>query len=210
MMSSARNSSTVAPTFLDIYRKLTTAKEGIGQLSIHAENMRRSAEMDFLDTPEGSALRSEMISVVEYTAAMFKKCISEMSEIELLKEKYVPCFEENQTLCLSLCQKIKSGNYTEVQKAFTEYKPSSIPQLRSNKTETSEYYRALRGEKLNPGVKELAKKYLSATPDEIKSIYIRSCKYSLIISIYSFNYISTRNITCFFFSKLNHIIYASH
>lgn len=174
MMSSARNSSTVAPSFLNIYNKLMTAKEGIGQLSLHAEEMRRSAEKDFFDTPEGKVIRIEMISFVDYTAAMFEKCISEMSEIDILKDVYVPCFDENRNLCITLSQAIKKGSYTDAQQAFADYKPSRIPNLNGNKSEISEYYKDLRGQKLNPDVKDLSKKYLSATPEEIKNIYLRS------------------------------------
>lgn len=174
MISSARRGSAVAVSLLAIYRKLMTSPLGIGQLKAHTERMRHSAEMDFLDTPEGTVIREEMISTLSYVEAMLQKCCVEMSDIDLLQEKYVPCFEENRTACISLREAIRNCNYVEAQKAFESFKPTSIPPLRNNKTEISEYYKNLRGKKLNPAVKELAKKYLSSTPDKIRDFYLRS------------------------------------
>lgn len=172
MISSARNSSAIVPMLLEIYKKLITAPEGIGQLRKHSERMRRSADLDFFDTLEGSALRDEIVSVLNYTAATFKKCCDEMRDYPTLAEKYIPCFAENETMCISLSVAVASGSYEQARAAFDLYKPSRIPPLRGDdKTAISEYYKDLRGEKLNPGVKDLKKKYLVHSAEEISDFF---------------------------------------
>ena len=178
----ARDSSALIPTLLKIYDKLITAPEGIAQLKKHAERLDASASLDFFDTDEGRIIRGELCSLLRYTASTFEKCCTEMASEGEWKEKYIPCFDTNAELCRSLLSITESENYEAVRAAFVSYAPERIPSLKGDeKTEVSEYYKDLRGKKLNPAVKGAAKELLYADTDEISAWYKQCARLSLLI-----------------------------
>ncbi len=182
IISVARDSSALIPTLLNIYGKLITAPEGIGQLKKHAERMQMSASLDFLETDEGRIVRAELCSLIRYVASTFEKCCGDMATDPVLKEKYIPCFDANAELCRSLLRVTESENYGTVRAAFDAYAPSRIPSLKKDEsTEISEYYKNLRGKKLNPAIKNTAKEFLYAEPSEISFWYEQGAKLCLLI-----------------------------
>ena len=182
IISVARDSSELIPTLLKIYGKLITAPEGIDQLKRQAERMQASASLDFFDTDEGRIIRDELCSLIGYVASTFEKCREEMAQDPILREKYIPCFDANATLCRSLLQVTRTENYGAVRGAFATYAPERIPSLKKEeKTEISEHYKDLRGKKLNPAIKNAAKELLYAEPAEISAWYGQSARLCLLI-----------------------------
>ena len=183
IISAARDSSNLIPTLLEIYGKLITAPEGVGRLQKATERLRAAASTDFFKTAEGGVIRDKLKELVDYTAAAFGKCCDEMAKDPILCDKYIPCFDQNKTLCVSLSEILKQGSYEEVRAAFDAYAPSRIPSLRGNeKSETAERYKDLRGKKLNPAIKSAAKTYLSMTREEIAYCFAESAEFCMMIS----------------------------
>ena len=183
IISAARDSSNLIPTLLEIYGKLITAPEGVGRLQKATERLRAAASTDFFKTAEGGVIRDKLKELVDYTAAAFGKCCDEMAKDPILCDKYIPCFDQNKTLCVSLSEILKQGSYEEVRAAFDAYAPSRIPSLRGNeKSETAERYKDLRGKKLNPAIKSAAKTYLSMTQGEIAYCFAESAEFCMMIS----------------------------
>ena len=182
VISAARDSSTLIPTLLKIYGKLITAPEGIGQLKQHAERMKASASLDFLETEEGKIIRNDICALLRYTASTFDRCCTEMASEGDWKKKYIPCFSDNAELCRRLLKTADSEDYEALRTAFDSYAPNQIPRLSNDeKNEVSEYYKDLRGKKLNPAVKAIAKELLYASSDEISAWYDQCAKLSLLI-----------------------------
>ena len=176
MISAARNSSSIVTTLLEIYKKLTTSPEGVGQLRKHSERMRRCAELDFFETDEGKCIKEEMLSVVNFAAATFLWCCKDMEGNVILNAKYVPCFTESYTSCIALAEAIKNGSYDEVRTAFDNFAPSRIPALRGdNKTDEAEYYKDVRSS-LNSDIKDLKKKYLINSGEELANFFLESAE----------------------------------
>lgn len=184
MMSSARKSSAVTPTLLEIYQKLNTAPEGIGQLKRHAERMRESARLDFFETAEGKCVKDEMLDVLVFACATFDWFCEDMSKDAILKEKYVPCFAENSSACVALCDCLLNGSYNDVRAAFDNFLPSRIPALRGDqKSDEAEYAKSIRSD-LNSDIKDLKKKYLTNSQEELSEIFLETAdKCDLIYDI---------------------------
>ncbi len=171
IITGARDTSKLLPTFWDIYKKLITSPRSLEQLRDHAERLRENSSRDFFETLEGKALKDELASTVRYVWRTFIKCSDDMQDDAFVASKYTADFVDNATLCHTLLTAIESGSYAEVCAAFESYKPAKITSVSAKeKTERSEYYKDLRGN-LNTKVKKLASDYLYKTEDELSSLF---------------------------------------
>ena len=172
VISAARDSSNILPTFLYMYKKLMTSPSGLEQLKTHSERLIHNASIDFFDTLEGKALKDELESTVRYAWKTFIKCSDDMQSDSFIASTYGADFMENAELCHSLLSSIETGGYDEVKAAFDTYKPSKITSIKADmKTERSEYYKKLRGE-LNKKITDTAKKRLYLTQERLGELFL--------------------------------------
>lgn len=174
IISSARDSSKILPSFWDIYKKLITSPLSLSQLKIHAERMRENAKKDLFQTKEGQFLKRELYSNVTYVRKTLLSLADELASDPSVCSRYYHDFTDNAQLCHSLLNAIENGTYADVKFAFEAFSPSKITPIRSNeKTEQSEAYKNMRS-KLNDIIKkDLRQKYLCAEPNEISNIFNR-------------------------------------
>ena len=171
IITGARDTSKLIPTFWDIYKKLITSPRSLEQLKDHAKRLEENSHMDFLATLEGQALKNELASTVKYVWKTFIKCSDDMQEDAFVASKYSSDFVENAELCHTLLQNIETGDYSWVREAFDAFKPARITSVSKNeKTEKSEYYKELRGS-LNEKVKKLKTDYLYKSAEEISQLF---------------------------------------
>lgn len=171
IITGARDTSKLLPTFWDIYKKLITSPRSLEQLKEHAHRLSENAQMDFFETLEGHALKNELTSTVKYAWKTFVKCSDDMQSDPFVASKYTSDFIDNAALCHTLLSKIESGGYDEVCQAFEEYKPAKITSISSKeKTDKSEYYKDLRSD-LNGKIKKLATEYLYKSKEELSSLF---------------------------------------
>ncbi len=172
IISGARDSSSILPTFFDIYRKLMTSPEGLLQLKHHSARLLKSSKLDLFETLEGKALMEELISTVTYVRKTFLKCAEEMQSDELLAPRYGVDFSENAALCHSLLSALESAKYDEAKLAFESYKPARISSVpKELKTERSEYYKDLRTD-LNKKINELSKNRLYLSEERLSELFV--------------------------------------
>ena len=178
IISGARDTSSLVPTFWDIYKKLITSPRALEQLKDHSARLMHNSTVDFLDTVEGMAMKRELEDTVRFAWRTFRKCIDEMQEDEFIASKYSKCFEENAALCHNILNALDTGCYEDVKKAFDGYVYGKIPSISSSaKTEKSEYYKDTRTE-INDKVKEIRAKYLCEDGDNLKrrfAVYSAMC-----------------------------------
>ncbi len=171
VISAARDSSNILPTFLDMYKKLMTSPRGLEQLKAHAERLKNNSETDFFDTLEGKVMRDELCSTVRYAWRTFVKCSDDMQDDSFIASKYGADFQDSAELCHTLLSAIENGKYEDVRLAFDAFKPARITSIPTDmKSERSEYYKDLRGE-LNKKVKELAKSRLYLTGERLRELF---------------------------------------
>ncbi len=172
IISGARDSSNILPTFFDIYRKLMTSPEGLEQLKFHAKRLLENSRLDFFDTLEGKALKDELLSTVTYARRTFLKCAADMHPDPFLSSKYGLDFEDNAALCHTLLSAIEKGKYADIKQAFASFKPAKISSISADmKTERSENYKKLRT-RLNGRITELTKLRLYLDPGRISELFI--------------------------------------
>jgi len=168
IISAARNSSTIIPTLTDIYGKLITAPEGLSQLARHAERMKRAAGREFFESDEGKIIKKHLEETLDFVIKTFNKCCDEMKSIGLLRERYLPYFEENATQCVALLGALKSGEYVKAKEAFEAFVPARIPNLPKNHgCEEATKYRDLRTKKLNKAIKDATANFFFKSAEEI-------------------------------------------
>ncbi len=171
IISGARDTSNVLPTFFDIYRKLMTSPMGLEQLQLHSKRLYENSRRDFFETLEGKILKDELLSSVRYVWRTFVKCSDEMQSDPFTASKYTADFTENAELCHILLSAIENGNYDTVKEAFEAFKPARITSVSSKeKTETSEYYKNLRSE-LNKNIKDIANDRLCLSGEELSALF---------------------------------------
>lgn len=188
IISAARDNSNISPTLIDIYRKLITSPKGVGQLKDHALRMKESSQKDFFETEEGKAVRSNALDAVKNVIASFEKCCKDMADEDLaFSKKYIPCFEDNKTLCIALYEKIKKQSYVDAKEAIFAYKADRISSLKKEEQcAESEYYKNLRGKKLNPAISDIKKKLFFSTQEEISTVFLTNAELcSLLFDILS-------------------------
>ncbi len=178
VISNSRNSSTVIPVLLDMYKKLITAPESIRQLKKHADRMRENAKKDFLETEEGSIIYDTVKKVIENSISELEQCILNMQDDEFVKGKYLVCFEENLSLCTALLQKVKHADYSELCGALAGFEVSKIPSIKAvEKTELSERCQNARKKKINDPIKNLATKYFYMTGEQISACFEKNAAF---------------------------------
>ncbi len=172
IISGARDSSTILPTFFDIYKKLITSPIGLEQLQEHSKRLYENSKLDFFDTLEGQALRDELINTVRYAWMTFIKCSEDMQSDPFTASKYSADFIDNAELCHTLLNSIENGSYNDVLTAFSGFTPARITPVSSKeKTDVSEYYKNLRSS-LNKKVKDIAKDRLYLSGEELSSLFL--------------------------------------
>ncbi len=172
IISAARDTSNILPTFLDMYKKLMTSPAGLGQLKSHAERLKNNASLDLFDTLEGRVIKDELCSVVKYAWRTFIKCSDDMQSDSFIASKYGADFTENAELCHALLTSIENGGYEDVRLAFDAYKPARISSIPSDmKSEKSEYYKDLRAE-LNKKIKDIAKSRLYLSSERLSELFL--------------------------------------
>ena len=172
IITGARDSSSVVPTFIDLYRKLITSPRGFEQLKEHSFRLKESASMEFFDTAEGKAIKDEIYSTVKYVWKTFVKSGEDMQSDATCATHYNADFIDNAELCHTLLSAIEKGGYEDVRAAFTAYEPGKITTVKKeNKTEASEYYQKLRAS-LNKTVKDIPKSILYKSEDELKALML--------------------------------------
>lgn len=174
IISSARDSSKILPSFSDIYKKLITSPLSLSQLKLHAERMRENAKKDLFQTKEGQFLKRELYADVTYVRKTFLSLANEIASDKSVCSRYYFDFKENAELCHPLLNALENGTYADVKDAFDAFAPPRITSVPSSqKTERSEAYKNMRS-KLNDIIKkDLRKKYLCAEPNEISHIFER-------------------------------------
>lgn len=171
IITGARDTSKLIPTFWDIYKKLITSPKSLEQLKEHSQRLSENSKKDFFDTLEGQALKNELISTVKFAWRTFNKCADDMQSDTLIASKYTADFIDNATLCHTLLSKIENGNYSSSRQAFEAYKPTRITSISpKEKTALSEYYKDLRAD-LNTKVRKLASDYLYMSAEEISELF---------------------------------------
>ena len=171
VITQARESSKILPTFWEIYKKLITAPRALEQLYDNAQRLRENARKDFFETREGQALRQELISEVEMIWRTFKKHSADMQSDPFVASKYTADFDDNAILCHTLLNVIENGNYEQVCEAFKTYKPSDITRIPTKeKTDRSIYYHKQRSD-LNTKVKKLATVNLFKSAEELSALF---------------------------------------
>ncbi len=167
VISSARDSSDLIPTLTDIYKKLMTSPEGISALMLHAKRLREDSKKTFFITEEGKALKNELSQTMEYVYKTLSKCCDDMACNQLLREKYLPCFEETKLMCMPILTSLEKDNYSDILSAFDSFSPKAIPRLKSDeKTGQTEYYKTTRAA-LIKSVRDIAKTYLTLSEEEL-------------------------------------------
>ena len=167
IISAARNSSTIIPTLTDIYNKLITAPEGLSQLARHAERMKRAAGGEFFESDEGKIIKKHLEETLISAIKTFKKCCDEMKSIDLLRERYLSCFEENATQCVSLLGALQSGEYAKAREAFDAFAPARITNLpRNHGCEEAAKYRDARSQ-INKAIKNANENFFFKSAEEI-------------------------------------------
>ncbi len=171
IISGARDSSGILPTFFDIYKKLMTSPIGLEQLKLHAKRLSENSKLDIFDTLEGKALKEELYSTVLYARRTFLKCAEEMQSDSFIASKYSGDFYDNAELCHTLLNALENGDYNSVKLAFDSFKPAKITSISKElKSEASEYYKDLRSE-LNTKIKDLAKDRLYLTSERLSELF---------------------------------------
>ncbi len=171
IISGARDSSAILPTFFDIYKKLMTSPVGLEQLKLHAKRLSENAMLDIFDTLEGRVLKEELYSTVLYARRTFLKCAEDMQSDSFVASKYSGDFYDNAELCHTLLSALEKGDYNTVKLAFESFKPGKITSIeKDSKTDTSEYYKDLRSD-LNTKIKDLAKNRLYLTSERLSELF---------------------------------------
>ncbi len=171
IISGARDSSGILPTFFDIYKKLMTSPIGLEQLKLHAKRLFENSKLDIFDTLEGRALKEELYSTVLYARRTFLKCAEDMRSDSFIASKYSCDFYDNAELCHTLLNALENGDYNSVKLAFDSFKPAKITSISKElKSEASEYYKDLRSE-LNTKIKDLAKVRLCLTSERLSELF---------------------------------------
>ena len=172
IITGARDSSSVLPTFIDLYKKLITSPEGFEQLKKHSLRLKDSSNGEFFDSLEGQAIKDEIYSTVKYVWKTLIKCSEDMQSDAITASAYTADFVDNAALCHTLLTTIERGGYDEVKAAFEAYEPAKITTIKAtDKTETSEYYKKLRTS-LNKSVKDIPKTILYKNHDELSTLLL--------------------------------------
>ena len=167
IITGARDSSGVTPTFIELYKKLITSPQGFEQLKAHSLRLRKSADGEFFDSLEGKAIKDEIHSTVKYVWKTLVKCSDDMQSDIITATAYTADFLDNAELCNTLLSKIENCGYDEVRAAFESFEPAKITIIKApDKNETSEYYRKLRAS-LNKTVKDIPKTILYKSGTEL-------------------------------------------
>ena len=171
IISGARDTSGLVPTFWDIYTKLITSPEGLEQLKSHSTRFKENSTLDFFDTIEGKAMKRELYDTVRFAYKTFRKCADDMQDDELIASKYTDCFLENASGCHTILLSLENGKYADVKAAFEAYAPGRIPSMPSSaKSERSEYFKNIRGE-INDKIKDIRAKYLYEGGEKLQTLF---------------------------------------
>ncbi len=172
IISGARDSSSILPTFFDIYKKLMTSPNGLEQLNTHAKRLCKNASIDFFQTLEGKAMKDELYSTVSHARKTLQKALDDMQIDSFVASKYSADFAESISLTHSILNALEAGEYDDVVSAFDDFKPKAITRIsKDQQTETSEYYKALRS-KLNTSIKEVRKNNLYLQKERLSELFL--------------------------------------
>ena len=167
IITGARDSSGVLPTFIELYKKLITSPDGFERLKDHSVRLKESSAGEFFESLEGKAIKDEIYSTVKYVWRTLAKCSEDMQSDPISAAYYTADFIDNAELCHTLLTAIETGGYDDVRLAFEAYEPAKITTIKScDKTENSEYYKKLRAS-LNKTVKDIPKTILYKSHDEL-------------------------------------------
>lgn len=171
IISGARDTSGLVPTFWDIYTKLITSPAGLEQLKNHSDRLKENSTVDFFDTIEGKAMKRELADTARFAYKTFHKCVDDMQGDELIASKYSACFLENASGCHTILSSLENGKYDDVKAAFEAYEPGRIPSMPSSaKSEKSEYFKNVRSE-INDKIKDVRAKYLYEDGEKLKRLF---------------------------------------
>ena len=172
IISGARDTSGLVPTFFDIYTKLITSPLGLEQLKAHSLRLRDNSTVDFFETVEGKAMKRELEETVRFAWRTFRKCVDDMQDDSFIASKYADCFLDNASQCHTILSALENGGYNEIKAAFEGYTPGRIPSISSSeKSDRSEYFKNLRGE-INDKIKDIRAKYLYEDGDKLKKLFL--------------------------------------
>lgn len=181
IISTARDSSTLVPTFIDIYKKLMSSSVGVEQLKNHADRMRSASVLNFFDTDEGKIIRTYLISVAEYTKKSFEQCCTDFDNIPFVKENYLACFINDGEKCAELIAALETCDFNKAKDAFDNFSPQRIPSIKAqDKTEESIYYYEKR-KKLYESLKRKFKEIFSFTEEDISEFFLQSSELCTVL-----------------------------
>ena len=168
IISPARDSSGVIPTFIDTYQRLSTSPEGIERLKNHADRMLSSAEIDFFESREGEIIWREAVSRVKYAITTLEKALHDFETYSDVGAYYSGCFQNDLLRCNELIKILEEKKYAKAKEAFEGFTVPKITSVPSKvKTENFTYYQNLRSKKIMPVIKDIPVSLLYEDPQVI-------------------------------------------
>ncbi len=179
-MTSARDSSDLIPTLFGLYQKIITAPEGVARLSEFADRMRKEAELDFFCTTEGAILKEHINSMFRHDLTLLEPLTEPLSRDPVLCKNYLPAVESDISRFKLLMSALDEG-YGAIHELYPTLVKTSLKGARGTfDVELAERVKNTR-EAVNPPTDKNLKKYLSRTPDEIRSSYLESADITEVI-----------------------------
>lgn len=173
VITEARDSSKMIPTFWNTYNKLITSPRSIEQLKDHADRHRDNAKKDFFETDEGKVWKEELYLKIKELWKSFRKHIDDMQSDAYVASQYGNTFSDDAVQCHEILNAIEKESYTDVQSKMQSLKFGKLPTLKADKkTPECEHYHELR-KKLTGKYSEIKGEYVKKTSDEISSLFER-------------------------------------
>ncbi len=173
VITEARDSSKMIPTFWNTYNKLITSPRSIEQLKDHADRHRDNAKKDFFETDEGKVWKEELYLKIKELWKGFRKHLDDMQNDAYVASQYGNTFSDDAVQCHEILNAIEKGSYTDVQSAMQKLKFGKLPTLKADKkTPECERYHELR-KKLTGKYSEIKGEYVKKTPAELSSLFER-------------------------------------
>ncbi len=173
--TNVRNSAQLPEILLDLYSHVASYPEGIEFLNICAKETEENAEKDFFDSPFGKILRKNTIENLKYFISAFEECIEFVDSEEAISSAYGASFRYDYEFCESLLKKLECESYSAVKAHLHSYSPISLKSIGKAKSEDTEAIKDTRT-KLTTGIKELASKAFSLTPESISRAMLQTAK----------------------------------
>jgi len=158
---------------LQFYRKFASFPGGIAILKDYANDLRSSAESDFMESTAGAALRKYLLEACEYFLAHLKKT-GGFLEIDSDCRKYFGGVHEYDTSFFESLQEalVQDGTYDRIKGIIASYQKIRFPSMRAKPSEM-DFYKNIRAE-INKAVEDWNERFFSYSDEEIRSQILRN------------------------------------